>query len=195
MQYTSHDVEVAKSLNYDVLAHASKILEQTALHGVFAQPLPSCPYGRTTWHSSHMAVVAFLPTLDARSPLHTSMVLKTQPFVVEAPPESARWVTHVAAQLARTAEPLVLVFVGEASVHAPAIGFSRRALRRPAIHYVLVDPAMPTIGGDYGDWPDAPVTVVLTDDADDFAKDAALQSRLRGWTVTRDAIDVVLSTY
>jgi len=142
-----------------------------------------------------MAVVAFLPTLDAISPLHTSMLLKSQPFVVTAPPESMRWVTHVASQLAQTAEPLVLVFVGEASVHAPAMGFSRRALRRPAVHYVLVDPMMPTIGGDYGDWPDAPVTVVLTDDAEDFAKDAALQSRLRGWTVTRDSLESVLANY
>ena len=142
-----------------------------------------------------MAVVAFLPTLDAKSPLHTSMVLTSQPFVVDAPPESMRWVTHVASQLAHTAEPLVLVFYGEASVHAPAIGFSRRALRRPAVHYVLVDPVMPTIGGDYGDWPDAPVTVVLTHAAEDFAKDAALQSRLRGWTVTRDSVDSVLANY
>jgi hypothetical protein len=142
-----------------------------------------------------MAVVAFLPTLDAKSPLHTSMVLKSQPFIVDAPTASMRWVTHVASQLAHTAEPLVLVFYGEASVHAPAIGFSRRALRRPAVHYVLVDPVMPTIGGDYGDWPDAPVTVVLTDAAEDVAKDAALQSRLRGWTVTRDSLESVLANY
>jgi len=142
-----------------------------------------------------MAIVAFLPTLDATSPLHTSMALKSQPFVVTAPPESMRWVTHVASQLTQTAEPLVLVFVGEASVHAPAMGFSRRALRRPAVHYVLVDPMMPTIGGDYGDWPDAPVTVVITEDAEDFAKDAALQCRLRGWTVTRDSLESVLANY
>jgi len=142
-----------------------------------------------------MAVVAFLPTLDATNPLSSRLVLKSQPFVVDAPPEAMRWVTHVASQLAHTAEPLVLVFVGEASVHAPAIGFSRRALRRPAVHYVLVDPVMPTIGGDYGDWPDAPVTVVLTEDAEDMAKDAALQSRLRGWTVTRDSIQAVLADY
>jgi len=142
-----------------------------------------------------MSVVAFLPTLDAINPLASGMTLKTQPFIVSAPPQSMRWVTHVASQLAQTAEPLVLVFVGEASVHAPAMGFSRRALRRPAVHYVLVDPVMPTIGGDYGDWPDAPVTVVLTDSAEDFAKDAALQSRLRGWTVTRDSIESVLASY
>jgi len=142
-----------------------------------------------------MAVVAFLPTLNAINPLSSSVVLNTQPFVVAAPPESMRWVTHVASQLAHTAEPLVLVFVGEASFHAPAIGFSRRALRRPAVHYVLVDPMMPTIGGDYGDWPDAPVTVVLTDAAEDFARDAALQSRLRGWTVTHNALELVLANY
>jgi hypothetical protein len=142
-----------------------------------------------------MATVAFLPTLDATNPLSSRLVLKSQPFVVDAPAESMRWVTHVASQLAHTAEPLVLVFYGEASVHAPAIGFSRRALHRPAVHYVLVDPAMPTIGGDFGDWPDAPVTVVLTDAAEDVAKDAALQSRLRGWTVTRDSLEMVLADY
>ena len=140
-----------------------------------------------------MPVVAFLPTLDATNPLSSSVVLKTQPFVVDAPPSSMRWVTHVASQLAHTAEPLVLVFYGEASVHAPAIGFSRRALRRPAVHYILVDPTMPTIGGDYGDWPDAPVTVVITEDANVLAKEASLQSRLRGWKVTTEPVQEVLA--
>jgi hypothetical protein len=170
----------------------SKFLEKY-VHEWEALPTHASPLH--TWHSSGMPVVAFLPTLDATNPLSSSVVLKTQPFVVDAPPSAMRWVTHVASQLAHTAEPLVLVFYGEASVHAPAIGFSRRALRRPAVHYILVDPTMPTIGGDYGDWPDAPVTVVLTDAAEDVAKDAALQSRLRGWTVTRDSIATVLSHY
>ena len=115
--------------------------------------------------------------------------------MITPPSESVRWVTHVASQLASTAEPLVLVFHGEASVHAPAIGFSRRSLRRPAVGYVLIDPAMPTIGGDYGDWPDAPVTVVITDSADESAKEASLQSRLRGWKVTTDSAQDVLSAF
>jgi hypothetical protein len=33
------------------------------------------------------------------------------------------------------------------------------------------------------DWPDAPVTVVITSDADDDTRSAALGARLRGWEV------------
>jgi hypothetical protein len=33
------------------------------------------------------------------------------------------------------------------------------------------------------DWPDAPVTVVITSDADDGTRSAALGARLRGWEV------------
>lgn len=142
-----------------------------------------------------MAVVAYLPTADSVNPFAASNQLKTSPFIVTAPPENIRWVAHVSAQLAKTAEPLVLVFVGELSVHAPAIGFSRRSLSRPAVRYVLVDPVLPQIGGDYGDWPDAPVAVVLTDQASELAKEAALQSRLRGWTVTYEDLAKVLENY
>ena len=142
-----------------------------------------------------MAVVAYLPTADSVNPFAANIQLKTSPFLVTAPPENIRWVAHVSAQLAKTAEPLVLVFVGELSVHAPAIGFSRRSLSRPAVGYVLVDPVLPQIGGDYGDWPDAPVTVVLTEQASDLAKEAALQSRLRGWTVTYEELAKVLENY
>ena len=52
---------------------------------------------------------------------------------------------------------------------------------------------MPTIGGDYGDWPDAPVTVIITDQANDIAKEASLQSRLRGWKVTTEPVQEVLA--
>lgn len=142
-----------------------------------------------------MAVVAYLPTADSVNPFATANQLKTSPFIISTPPQDVRWVSHVAAQLAKTAEPLVLVFVGEQSVHAPAIGFSRRSLSRPAVGYVLVDPVLPQIGGDYGDWPDAPVTVVLTEQASDLAKEAALQSRLRGWTVTYEELAKVLENY
>jgi hypothetical protein len=58
---------------------------------------------------------------------------------------------------------------------------------------VLIDPVMPTIGGDYGDWPDAPVTVVITETASESAKEASLQSRLRGWKVTNDSPQEVLA--
>lgn len=142
-----------------------------------------------------MTVVAFLPTFETKHPMATQQTLKSAPFILEPPHNPDQWVSHVATQLAHTAEPLALVFFGASSVHAPAIGFSRRALRRPVMHYILVNPVMPTIGGDYGDWPDAPVTLVLTPDADNDAKDAALQARLRGWIVTQEPLDSVCQNY
>ena len=140
-----------------------------------------------------MATIAFLPEIDGINTVAAQVSLPTTPLVITPPNDAIRWVTHVAAQLATTAEPLVLVFHGQTSVHAPAIGFSRRSLRRPAVGYVLIDPVMPTIGGDYGDWPDAPVTVVITDSANESAKEASLQSRLRGWKVTTDSPQEVLA--
>ena len=140
-----------------------------------------------------MATIAFLPETDCINTVSSRVLLSATPLVISPPTDAVRWVTHVAAQLASTAEPLVLVFHGETSVHAPAIGFSRRSLRRPAVGYVLIDPVMPTIGGDYGDWPDAPVTVVITETASESAKEASLQSRLRGWKVTNDSPQEVLA--
>lgn len=137
-----------------------------------------------------MPTVALLPHADG-SPL-PGFDLTPRPFTVSAVPAGIRWPAHVAGQLAGTRDDLVLVFFGEAAVHAPALGLARRALRRPAVGYVLVDPRMPTIGGEYGDWPDAPVTVVLRESAPDYARDAAMQARLRGWTVTPNALHEVL---
>ena len=140
-----------------------------------------------------MATIAFLPETDGINTVSVEVSLAKTPLVITPPADSVRWVTHVASQLASTAEPLILVFHGETSVHAPAIGFSRRSLRRPAVGYVLIDPVMPTIGGDYGDWPDAPVTVVITEAAGESAKEASLQSRLRGWKVTTESPQEVLA--
>jgi len=140
-----------------------------------------------------MATIAFLPETDCINTVAAQVSLSATPLVISPPNDAVRWVTHVAAQLASTAEPLILVFHGETSLHAPAIGFSRRSLRRPAVGYVLIDPVMPTIGGDYGDWPDAPVTVVITDGAHESAKEASLQSRLRGWKVTTVSAQEVLA--
>ncbi len=142
-----------------------------------------------------MAVVAFCPTENSRNPFAFHEGLLPAPFIIDPPAENARWISHVAAFLAPSSEPLILVFHGASAVHAPALGFSRRSLRRPAIGYVLIDPVMPTIGGEYGDWPDAPVTVIITKDAGPDAKDAALQSRLRGWTVTDESLAKVLRTF
>ena len=140
-----------------------------------------------------MATVAFCPTQYVVNPFASSVSLDVSPFIVSAPTDGVRWITHVAAQLATTAQPLILVFCGEASQYAPALGFSRKALRSPAVGYVLIDPLMPTIGGEYGDWPDAPVTIVLTDDAPEYALDAAKQAKLRGWKVTTEPLQNVLN--
>lgn len=138
-----------------------------------------------------MAVVAFLPTSDALNPYINTVTLKNSPFVINPPKPGISWVANVAAQLSKTAEQLVLVFQGEQSIHAPAIGFSRRSLRRPAVGYILIDPTMPQIGGDYGDWPDAPVTVILTDQATDLAKEASLQAKLRGWEISNSVLETL----
>ena len=140
-----------------------------------------------------MATIAFLPEAHCINTVAAKVELPAVPLVVSAPTQAMRWVTHVASELSHTGEPLVLVFHGEMSIHAPAIGFSRRSQRRPAVGYILIDPVMPTIGGDYGDWPDAQVTVVITQDANDLAKEASLQSRLRGWKVTTDSVQEVLA--
>lgn len=140
-----------------------------------------------------MTTLAFLPEANSINAVAAKVSLAATPLIISPPSDAIRWVTHVASQLASTAEPLILIFHGDMSVHAPAIGFSRRSLRRPAVGYVLIDPVMPTIGGDYGDWPDAPVTVVITDAAGEAAKEASLQSRLRGWKVTTEPIQEVLA--
>lgn len=142
-----------------------------------------------------MPVLAFLPTADAHNPWATAMELAKTPFVISAPVPDVRWVAHVCGELARTAEPLVLIFDGESSVHAPAVGFSRKSLRRPAVGYVLIDPVLPTIGGEYGDWPDAPVTVIITQPDTDRARETNLQARLRGWKITNDSVQKVLSSF
>ena len=99
-------------------------------------------------------------------------------------PES-EWVARVAmAMRAGTVDvpaPLLLVFAAAASVHAPQLGFAQRAARRLVAHYVLVDPLLPPAGST--DWPDAPVTVIITPSADDDTRSQALAARLRGWTV------------
>jgi hypothetical protein len=66
-----------------------------------------------------MAVVAYLPTDNAVNPFAGSVQLKTSPFVVSSPPPDIRWVAHVSAELAKTAEPLVLVFVGARLITPP----------------------------------------------------------------------------
>jgi hypothetical protein len=103
-----------------------------------------------------------------------------------ASPPDSEWTARVA--LAITAAsgefvpPLLLVLTGAAAAHAPHLGFAQRSARRAVGGYVLVDPVLPRPGA-VSDWPDAPVTVVITSDADDGTRSAALGARLRGWEV------------
>lgn len=94
------------------------------------------------------------------------------------------WTARVAVEIGSStaAAPLLLVFTGEACAQAPRLGFAQRSARRPVAGYVLIDPVLPKPGS-ASDWPDAPVTVVITDGADDDTRSAALGARLRGWEV------------
>lgn len=105
--------------------------------------------------------------------------------------DSPDWVPRVALDITASvsgatsvsgAGPLLLVFTGAACTRAPYVGFAQRAARRAVSGYVLVDPILPAPGA-VTDWPDAPVTVVLTADADADTRSAGLGARLRGWDV------------
>jgi hypothetical protein len=72
--------------------------------------------------------------------------------------------------------PLVIVAEGGLALLLPAIALSQRSARRRVSEYVLIDPVLPTVTDS---WPDAPVTVVSSDES----SDASIQGRLRGWTV------------
>jgi hypothetical protein len=71
--------------------------------------------------------------------------------------------------------PLSVVSFGAAAQLLPQIAVAQRAAHRRVAEYVLVDPVLPTVSDA---WPDAPVTVVC-----EPTNQAALQGRLRGWTV------------
>ena len=96
------------------------------------------------------------------------------------------WTARVALAITAAAgafvTPLLLVLAGAAAAHAPHLGFAQRSARRAVGGYVLVDPVLPRPGA-VSDWPDAPVTVVITSNADDDTRSAALGARLRGWEV------------
>jgi hypothetical protein len=103
------------------------------------------------------------------------------------------WTARVALSIAAAdvLPPLLLVLGGDSAAHAPHLGFAQRSARRAVGGYVLVDPVLPRPGA-VSDWPDAPVTVVITADADDDTRSAALGARLRGWEVLEgDASDLI----
>ena len=94
----------------------------------------------------------------------------------------AHWVAHLAIGIATrgTQAPVLLVLGGESGALAPALGFSQKAARRAVSGYVLIDAATPPAESRGGDWPDAPVHVVVSPAADPLEVN---QARLRGWTV------------
>lgn len=98
--------------------------------------------------------------------------------------DDADWTARTALAIAAAGvnPPLLLVLTGTASTHAPQLGFAQRAARRAVGGYVLVDPVLPRPGSG-SDWPDAPVTVIITPSADADTRSAALGARLRGWEV------------
>lgn len=100
-------------------------------------------------------------------------------------PAPSEWTARVALGIAAAeslAPPLLLVLSGAAAAHAPHLGFAQRSARRAVGGYVLVDPVLPRPGA-VSDWPDAPVTVIVTPRADADTRSAALGARLRGWEV------------
>ena len=101
----------------------------------------------------------------------------------DAPAES-EWTARTALAIAAASPttPLLLVFTGAAAAQAPFLGFAQRSARRAVGGYVLVDPVLPRPGA-VSDWPDAPVTVIVTASADEYTRSAALGARLRGWEV------------
>ncbi len=110
-------------------------------------------------------------------------------------PAVDQWTARVAIGIASAAEqltpPLLLVLTGPAAAQAPHLGFAQRSARRAVGGYVLVDPVLPRPGA-VSDWPDAPVTVVITVEADEDVRSAALGARLRGWEVLEgDAASII----
>lgn len=99
-------------------------------------------------------------------------------------PAADQWTARTALDIAAASPvaPVLLVFTGAASAQAPFLGFAQRSARRAVGGYVLVDPVLPKPGA-VSDWPDAPVTVILTSAADEDTRSAALGARLRGWEV------------
>jgi hypothetical protein len=101
-------------------------------------------------------------------------------------PAESEWTARVALGIAggaaQLSPPLLLVLTAAAAAHAPHLGFAQRSARRAVGGYVLVDPVLPRPGA-VSDWPDAPVTVIITSLADDETRSAALGARLRGWEV------------
>lgn len=122
----------------------------------------------------------------------TGTVTPLGAVVLDPLPDDDTWVARTCLAITavctegRATPPLLLVLEGERARHAPALGFAQRAARRSVCGYVLIDPTLPAPGSD---WPDAPVTVVLTQASDQTERDA----RLRGWEVVTGEPNAVIA--
>ncbi len=109
--------------------------------------------------------------------------------------DDSDWIARVAIAIGQAGgqltEPVLLVLAGRHAALAPGLGFAQRAARRAIAGYVLLDPVLPTAAAHH--WPDAPVTVVITPNADDDVRSAALAARLRGWDVVTDDVDITIA--
>lgn len=77
-------------------------------------------------------------------------------------------------------EEWLLIASGETALALPDIAFALRAQHRKVIGYRIIDGVLPSPNPD---WPDAPVTYVLTQHNEDLQRQAN-QARLRGWDVS-----------
>lgn len=74
--------------------------------------------------------------------------------------------------------PLTFVAFGRSALSLPALALSQRAFHRRVASYLLVDPAIPAVTDV---WPDAPVSVYLTDGR--AAEHTRREAELRAWRV------------
>ena len=100
---------------------------------------------------------------------------------------AAHWVAHNAIELTKAMPtmPLLLAAWGPAGGLVPALGFAQKASRHAVCGYALIDSVSANAAG--ADWPDAPVDIIVTPQADEVALTAARLAELRGWTCHRDA--------
>lgn len=72
--------------------------------------------------------------------------------------------------------PIVIVAEGDLAELLPSVALAQRSAHRAVAGYVLISP---TLGPPGLDWPDAPVLILSSDDADER------MAKLRGWSFER----------
>jgi hypothetical protein len=104
------------------------------------------------------------------------------------------WIAAVSLAIARSGpafEGIHLVAFGEVADRLPTLSFGQKAARRIVHSYTCVD-AIPT--GQFVDWPDAPVTIIQTNQL--ALAEISNTSRLRGWDFvkTNSAVDAIVQS-